>query len=302
MILYDSVEDLLNAGDPAPVLVVLRIGADHRVAGWANAPRARRDWDLILSPYQTVPDIGALDADASFPIPGGKWEAIHALFAAHPRLLDGRALIWLPDDDLQGDAATVARLFGIAGAHDLHLSQPALTPDSAFSHFVTVRHLLTKLRYTNFVELMAPLMTPAILRAALPQMEGRAGAKGLDFVWQRFVPAPAETRVAVIDAAAMGHHRPLGGALAPAMAGKGRDLEEERAAFFRANLGPRYYRTLSHGHAGPLGRGWIGRLSVTAAGALTVLLSPTLWRKDALVRAGKTLWAQVTRDIWQGTR
>ncbi|MFT4795500.1 MAG: hypothetical protein ACJAVR_002834 [Paracoccaceae bacterium] len=286
----------------AACLVVLRIGADHRVGGWAKTARKDRDWDLVLSPYQDIPDLPEFDADAVIPLPGGKWEALHAIFTDRPEMLAGRALIWLPDDDLEGSADTVARLFAIARAQGLDLCQPALTPGSAFSHFVTVQHLLTNVRYTNFVELMAPLMTPDVMRAALPQMKGRAGAKGLDFIWHRFVRAPAGARVAVIDAAAMAHRRPLGGALAPAMAEKGRDLEDERAAFFKAHLGPRYYRTLSHGHDGPLGRGLVGRASVTLAGVLTVLLTPALWRKDALARAAKTLWAQITRDIWQGTR
>jgi hypothetical protein len=286
----------------APVLVVLRLGADHRVGGWAKTARANRDWDLVLSPYQDVPDLAEFAPDAVIPAPGGKWEAIHALFTDRPELLDGRALVWLPDDDLEGDEATIARLFATARAGGLHLSQPALTPDSAFSHFVTVRHLLTTVRYTNFVELMAPLMTPDILRAALPHMRGRAGAKGLDFLWHRFVPAPAERRVAVIDGAALAHRRPLGGALAPAMAAEGRDLEQERAAFFAAHLRPRYYRTLSHGHDGPLGRGLSGRVTVTLAGIATVALRSALWRRASLARAGKTLAAQLWRGIWQGTR
>lgn len=286
----------------APVLVVLRIGADHRVGGWAKTPRGARGWDLVLSPYQDVPDLSEFDANAVIPLAGGKWEAIHAIFAERPDLLADRALIWLPDDDLEGDADAVARLFAIARAKDLDLCQPALTPDSAFSHFVTVRHLLTKLRYTNFVELMAPLMTPSVLRAALPEMRGRAGAKGLDFIWRRFVRPPADRRVAVIDACAMAHRRPLGGALAPAMAEKGRDLEQERAAFFSAHPELRRFRSLSFGHDGPLGRGWPGRVTVTLAGALTVLLSPGLWRRASLLRAGKTLWAQIRRDMRRGAR
>jgi hypothetical protein len=287
---------------PAPVLVLVRLGADHRIGGWAKTARDARDWDLVLSPYEDVPDLGDFAPDAIIPMAGGKWDAIHALLSRRPDLLDGRALIWLPDDDLEGNGATVARLFAIARAEGLHLSQPALTRDSAFSHFVTVRHLFTKLRYTNFVELMAPLMTPDVLRAALPEMAGLAGAKGLDFMWQRFVPAPAERRVGVIDAAAMAHRRPLGGALAPAMAAGGLDLEAERAAFFAARLGPRYYRTLSHGHAGLLGRGIAGRCAVILAGAGAVACAPPLWRRAALARAGKTLLAQMRRDVWQGTR
>ncbi|MGG7564833.1 hypothetical protein ACQ5SO_01555 [Rhodovulum sp. DZ06] len=275
----------------APVLVVLRLGADHRVSGWAKTPRAARDWDLVLSPYQEVADLSAFEGEV-VPAPGGKWEALHALFVARPELWEHRARIWMPDDDLEGDAATVARFLALARARELSLAQPALTPDSAFSHFVTVRHLLTTVRYTNFVELMAPLATPEVLRASLPMMEGRAGAKGLDYLWARGLPPRA---VGVVDAAPMRHARPLGGALAPAMAKVGRDLEAERAAFFAAHLGGAHPRSRSLGHDGPLGRGRPGRACVTLAGALTVALSPPLWRRAALVRAGKTLWAQIAR-------
>ena len=282
----------MSADAPARPLVVIRIGGDHRVGGWAKTAASDRGWDLILSPYQEVADLAQFDAQAVFPAAGGKWEALHALLSARPDLWEGRPCIWLPDDDLEGDPAVVERFLALAASRGLALAQPALTPDSAFSHFVTVRHLLTTVRYTNFVELMAPLATPAVLRQALPFMKGKAGAKGLDFLWTRFAPAG---RVGIVDAAPMAHRRALGGALAPAMARKGRDLEAERADFFAAHLGGRMPRSRTLGHDGPFGRGRAGRWSATALGLATFVRHPALWRRDGAVRAAKTLWSQMVR-------
>lgn len=279
----------------SPVLVLCRIGADHRIGGWAATPPGARNWDLALSPYEAVPDLARLAPDEILPAPGGKWEAIRAIFLARPDLLEGRDLVWLPDDDVEADPATLARLFAVALREGLALSQPALTPDSVFSHFVTVRHLLTELRYTNFVELMAPLATPELLRAALPMMEGRAGAKGMDYVWGRLAPPPRRERIAVIDAAPVSHRRPLGRTLAGAMAAAGRDLEEERRRFFAEHLGERYPRSRSLGAPGRWRAGLQGRLAVSLAGALTVLAHRALWRRAALGRAAKTIAAQLLR-------
>ncbi len=275
-------------------LVVIRLGADHRVSGWAKTPRRARSWDLVLSPYQEVPDLDDFEADAVVPIAGGKWDAIHALFEARPDLLD-HPRVWLPDDDIEAAPDTVERFISLARSHDLALCQPALTRGSQFSHFVTLQNRFTALRYTNFVELMAPMMTRDVLAAALPFMKDRGGAKGLDFIWQKFVPGEAERRIAVIDAAAMGHHRPLGRHLAARMAAAGGDIEAERRAFFGGHVAG-YYRTLAHGHPGG------GRLSVTALSAATVLSDPRLWRPRLAAKIGKFFWAQLFRDTWQGTR
>lgn len=276
------------------ILVLCRVGADHRIGGWAAVPPAARSWELALSPYEPAPGLDRLAPDLTLPAPGGKWEALHDILRARPDLWRGRRLIWLPDDDLEADPQVLERFFAIARARDLHLCQPALTPDSAFSHFVTVRHLFTSLRYTNFVELMAPLMTPQVLEAALPMMAGRAGAKGMDFAWTGLVPPPRAQRIAVIDAAAMAHRRPLGGALAPAMARLGRDLEQERAGLLETLPLARPPRSRTIGLPG-LGTGPAARLAATLAGAATLLRHPSLWRRDSLLRAAKTLSAQLIR-------
>jgi hypothetical protein len=138
-------------------VVILRLGAAHRVSGWAKTPRAGRGWRLILSPYQDVPDLDAFDPDEILPRQGGKWDALHDLLTDRPDLLDAPR-IWLPDDDIEADPATVARFLDLAAAERLELAQPALTPDSHFSHAIAIRHPLARLRRTDFVEQMAPLL------------------------------------------------------------------------------------------------------------------------------------------------
>ena len=262
-------------------LVIVRIGAEHRVSGWAKTPRAARDWDLVLSPYQEVPDLGEFEPDAVLPEPGGKWDALHRVLAAHPELIDRAPLIWLPDDDIEADETTVSRLFRLASEAGLALSQPALTPDSQISHFITVRNPLTRIRRTDFVELMVPLMTPEVLRAALPEMQARLAAKGLDFVWQDFAPPGA---VGIVDAAAVGHHRPIGKHLVGRARAQGLDVDAERDAWIAARLG-KWRRPLA---LGPGGR--IGAFLTAVAG---LALSPAAWRKRHALRIGKHLRAQL---------
>ena len=264
-------------------LVILRIGADHRVSGWARTPRAARDWELILSPYQEVPDLDAFEPDAVIPREGGKWDALHAILTERPELMTRAPRIWLPDDDIEADAATVARLLDIAEAEDLALAQPALTPDSEFSHYITVRNPLTRLRRTNFVELMAPLLTPEVLAAAMPDMKDRPAAKGLDFVWQAHVDAPAR-RIAIVDAAAMAHRRPIGAHLVSRARAAGQDVNAERDEWIARRIG-RWPRPVA------LGPG--GRAGAFALAALGILASPAVWQRRWAVRIAKHLRAQL---------
>ncbi|MEM6438918.1 MAG: DUF707 domain-containing protein [Pseudomonadota bacterium] len=265
------------------VLVLIRLGADHRVSGWAKTPRAERDWDLVLSPYQDVPDLAEFEPDEVLPEAGGKWDAIHRLLTRRTDLLERAPRVWLPDDDLEADAAIVARFLDVVEAHDLALAQPALTPDSAFSHAITVRNRFARLRPTNFVELMAPILSTELLRVCLPEMEGRPAAKGLDFVWAGHVRGAG--RVAIVDAAAVAHRRPIGRHLAGRARAKGHDVDAERDAWMTARFGRRWGRPVA------LGPG--GRAGATLLTLLSFATTPALWTRANAPRLGKHLLAQL---------
>lgn len=277
------------------LLVVLRIGCDHRVAGWACQPAEGRGWDLLLSPYDTLADMEAFDPTLTIPLKGGKWDAIHQIFTTRPELLEQYDYIWLPDDDIEIPADAPSRLLAIATAENLDLCQPALSPDSRFSHLVTVQNRFTRLRFTNFVELMAPMMRPTILARALPLMEGRWAAKGLDYIWHGYAPGKEAPRVAIIDAVPAGHHRENGIHLESRIEEAG--TCERRAG--RSLLGREAtanYCPLSLG----LRNGGRGR--VTALTLMNIATTPRLWRREHIGKIASHLGGQFFLSDWQGTR
>jgi hypothetical protein len=140
---------------------------------------------------------------------GGKWDGLHAFLSAHPGVFDMYDWIWLPDDDIATTTESINRLFDIASHHGLELAQPSLTWDSYISHFITAHNPRFHLRWTNFVEVMAPLLRSAALRRIFPSFAGRKFGMGLDFLWSRWMPEPS-FRTAIIDSVSVRHTRPVG--------------------------------------------------------------------------------------------
>ena len=101
-------------------------------------------------------------------------------------------------------------MFQWAEYFDLSLSQPSLSHDSYVSHADTVHHPGFVLRRTNFVELMAPLVTRGLLTRLLPTLCENESGWGLDYLWSQFVDRPRED-MGVVDAVQIRHTRPVGG-------------------------------------------------------------------------------------------
>src|SRR6185437_6182046 len=104
-------------------------------------------------------------------VPGPKWTGLLASIRAHWDLVSGYRYIWLPDDDLRSTTGAVNRLFERCCEFELDLAQPALTRDSYFSHLITLEHRQFLLRFTNFIELMAPLGSLRQIERMLPTLE-----------------------------------------------------------------------------------------------------------------------------------
>ncbi len=74
--------------------------------------------------------------------------------------------VWLPDDDILTDHATITRMFSVARALGLDLFAPALTEDS-HAHFTTMRNRSSVGRWTGFVEIMVPAFSVPALEELL---------------------------------------------------------------------------------------------------------------------------------------
>ncbi|PXX61694.1 hypothetical protein DFR70_108252 [Nocardia tenerifensis] len=234
-------------------LVVLRAGDTSLHEQWLAGPEPR-NWDLVVSYFGDVPhryrtgDVRRLDRK------GAKWPALHHVLAVDlAESIDDYDYIWLPDDDLATDTASINAMFDYAARYRLSLAQPALTEDSYYTHEITLVDRRFDLRYTNFVEIMAPCFHREFLLHCLPTFATTQTGWGLDFHWPRFVRDTSS--IAIVDAVTVRHTRPVGGPNLTAARAAGVNPWTEYYDYLRQHaiddLTTRVYRGIGTGGARP---------------------------------------------------
>ncbi|TCT25165.1 DUF707 domain-containing protein [Thermomonas haemolytica] len=190
-------------------LVIVRAGDNSVHPGWLAG--SARDFDLFVSYFGNQPGRYAEQAEYHEDRKGMKWPVLGELLQAHPELVERYDYFWLPDDDLVADTATIDRMFAFARAYQLALAQPALTRNSYYTWPLLLQDARYQLRYTRFVEVMAPMFDRDALRTCLPTFTESTSGWGLDSVWPRLLADRGEQAMAIIDATAVYHSRPVGG-------------------------------------------------------------------------------------------
>jgi hypothetical protein len=189
-------------------LVICRAGRTSLHPRWLD-DSSSRNWDLIVSTYHDdTPQTG--DEMFVHRFAGAKMPGLADLFARHWGVIEEYDRIWLPDDDLDADPLTIDRMFDVAQQYDLRLFQPALTRDSHISWAITLQHAGFALRYTNFIEIMAPAFATPLLAQLRDSFATSVLGWGLDFYWPRFTELG---QTAILDATPVRHTRPVSGAL-----------------------------------------------------------------------------------------
>ncbi len=203
-------------------LVIVRAGRSSLHKNWFA--RAEPNWDLVVSAYEPLDASAGEGARALVLHPGGKWNGLYRTLME----FDWRAYerIWLPDDDLDMDAASINRMFDMAERYNLAVAQPSLSRSSYYTHFLFSTCPRFKLRYTNYIEIMAPCLTRDLLAAVLDDFADTMSGFGLDYLWCR-LPQAGAYRAAIIDEVAMHHTRPLGRVLQASIARAGRTPQDE---------------------------------------------------------------------------
>jgi hypothetical protein len=155
---------------------------------------------------------------------GGKWDGLFDFFRMFPETVDAYDYFWLPDDDILATADAISDLFETGAAKGFHVFQPALDDRSYYSHLITLEHPSFDLRFTNFVEVMVPVISREVLVKTLPFLETTRSGFGIDFLWPQLVKdITGETfkGVAILDSICVRHTRPVGGSLHQFMARRG---------------------------------------------------------------------------------
>jgi hypothetical protein len=191
-------------------LVVVRAGEGSIHESWLNAPGEERSWDLIVSYFGKAPD-RFRDGDwLRIDGQGLKYQALHDLITSQEALIRQYEYVWFPDEDLAFTCEDANRFFERCRLLSVPLAQPALTPDSYFSHAITLHEPFFQVRYTSFVEIMAPCLRQDVLWKLLPTFKENHSGWGLDHVWPELLGGDA-SRIAIVDDVRVRHTRPVGG-------------------------------------------------------------------------------------------
>ncbi len=188
-------------------LVVVRAGDSSLHPHWL-AGEGGRNWDLAVSYFGDDPDLYKTDDVTRIDGKGPKWQGLHDVFSKRPEFLTNYDYILLPDDDLMASKDDLNRLFDICKTYGLEIGHPTLTWNSYYAHLVTLRNAGTRLRYTNFIEVMAPCLTKALLNKTLGYFAETLSGWGLEQAWAK---SAGPMKMALIDDIAVRHTRPVGG-------------------------------------------------------------------------------------------
>ncbi len=200
-------------------LVIVRAGDSSLHPQWLAGP-GDRNWDLVVSYFGNDPDIYRDQELVRIDSKGPKWIPLQKLVEDHPEYLERYDYIWMPDDDLAMSKPDMNRFFDICRDYKLELAQPSLTTDSPMNHPLLINNTASHLRYSNFVEVMAPCFSAACLKRVAPSFSKTQSGWGIDWLWPRLV-ANRETGIAIVDDVVIRHTRPLGGPNYDAMRAKG---------------------------------------------------------------------------------
>lgn len=145
---------------------------------------------------------------------GHKWQIISQFNDQHD--LTGYDYIYCLDDDCVTNWDLIAATFDFCREHALDLAQPALTPDSYYSHEFTKMIPGAKMHIMNTVEIMCPIFSQRVWAECIaPAQHMPVGiGYGYEGYWAKTLESAQGVtkyggRVAVIDCLPVLHSKPV---------------------------------------------------------------------------------------------
>jgi len=128
---------------------------------------------------------------------GYKFKVLYDYLIKNPEYLEKYEYFFVPDYKIMMDADNISILFKQMQQYDLQIAQPALS-DSYYSYLHTIKDRLCKLRFTNFVEMMAPCFSRDALKKVLFTFNENNSAGGIEFHWSQLIGFTGR-EMAIID-------------------------------------------------------------------------------------------------------
>jgi len=191
-------------------LVLLRAGDSSIHSEWLGAPGQERNWDLVLSYFGDDPHKFRGGDWLRIDSKGPKLRGLYEFIRGHEQLVRRYDYIWLPEDDLACTCDDINHLFDVCRGERLRLAAPSLTHDSYFTFPITLHSPLFRLRFTTFVEIMAPCFSADTLWQVLPTLNESLSGWGVEFIWAKMLSGDPSS-IAIVDEVQIRHTRPVGG-------------------------------------------------------------------------------------------
>ena len=138
---------------------------------------------------------------------GYKMKLVYDYLLSHPEYIEHYDYFFILDDDISTDAIGIEKIFRLMKKYQLEIAQPALK-ESYYTYPQTLRDKMCALRYTNFVEIMAPCFSRQALKSVLETFNANESGWGIEYHWP-FLINSNKKDIAIIDSASMVHTRPI---------------------------------------------------------------------------------------------
>jgi hypothetical protein len=188
-------------------LIISPVGDNSLHPNWADN---HKNFDLVLIYYgdnETTAQSYTQYTPYVYTAKGEKYHLIKSFISTNLEFISTYDYIWLPDDDVDISTDNINRLFDTADEYKLSISQPSM--GGYVSHEITKPVLGSILRYTNFVEVLAPLFNKETLLKVYNTFDLNYSSWGYDYLWPHMLGYPQD-QVAIIDDIMMVHTRPVG--------------------------------------------------------------------------------------------
>lgn len=188
--------------------VISAVGKGSLHQNWIKGKEnEERNFDLHLIVYDSSYGKYYNDADFLSNSKGYKLRLVYDYLNSHPEFLERYEYFFLPDDDILSDACQIEDIFHAMEKYKLEIAQPALK-QSFFSYPQTLRMPGCKLRYTDFVEMMAPCFSRRALKKVLQTFNANTQGWGTETHWPILIDTNGRD-MGIIDEVPVVHTRQL---------------------------------------------------------------------------------------------
>ncbi len=188
------------------ILILVRAGRDSLHRSWSHL--CHQIADVAVSTYDDT-DWSGPDVNYLHHMPGGKFSGIKKFFEEYPNLIETYDYVWTFEDDLLLPYSSLMNARTLLEKYRFQLAGPSLSFESFFGWPIAVQNERMLFRGTDFVEIMAPIMSREFLRLALPHFDANFSSWGYEWLWRKLLN-DRRAFAAILDVAPIVHTRPMG--------------------------------------------------------------------------------------------